>query len=87
MAHARLRRLRLYLVRSGHRDGLRREPLWISVRASAADSCSAKMGVDHIVLDGWQVDHSSIFVAGDRQVGDQRYLMSVEWSTVDLVSP
>ena len=66
------------------------EPFNDGVTVEGPDTVAEKtvgVGVDHIVLDGWQVDHSSIFVAGDRQVGDQRYLMSVEWSTVDLVSP
>ena len=44
-------------------------------------------GVNHIVPDGREVDHSSVLVTGDHQVGDQSHLVSVERSAVNLVSP
>ena len=42
-------------------------------------------GVDHVVLESRQVDHSPVFVIGDRQVSYQRHLVSVEWTAVNLV--
>ena len=48
---------------------------------------SARSGVDHVVPDSRQIDHSSILVACDRQVGNQCHLVPVRWSAVNLVCP
>ena len=48
---------------------------------------SVRPRVDHVVSEGRQVDHSPVLVVGDRQIGDQRHLVLVEWSTVNLVGP
>ena len=46
---------------------------------------SVRAGVDHVVLDGWEVDHALVLVAGDCQISDEHYLVSVQRSAVNLI--
>ena len=46
---------------------------------------TVRLRVNHIVLDGRQIDHPSVLVAGDPQIGNQGHLVSVERSAVNLI--
>ena len=67
-----------------------REPFDDGVTVEGPDTMaeeSVRAGVDHVVPDGWKVDHALVLVTGDRQVSNQSHLVSVEQPAVNLIGP
>ena len=61
---------------------------WVAVEGpDAVAEKSIRVRVDHIISNGQEVDHSSVLIAGDCQIGNQHHLMLIKRPTVDLVSP
>ena len=66
------------------------DPFILCVVIEGLDAVAKKsigVGVDHIVLHGQQVDHASIFIISDHQIGDEHHLVVVQRTTVNLIGP